>query len=79
MNVCAGEGQQQSNRPTDRVKKCFFSVTSRPAVGSTKPPIQWLPDTVSPEVIRRVREADYSSPSSSEINDGAIPPLPYTS
>jgi hypothetical protein len=51
-----------------RSKKFFlFSINSRPSLRSTLPPIQWTPEAVSPRVKRPGREADQSSPSSTEI------------
>jgi hypothetical protein len=29
---------------------CLFSITSRPALGPTQPPVQWVPEAVSPGV-----------------------------
>jgi hypothetical protein len=44
----------------------LFSFTaSRPALGLSQPPIQWVPETISPGVKRPGREADHS-PSSAE-------------
>jgi hypothetical protein len=56
----------------------LFSTASRPAVGPTQPPIQWVPGALSPGVKRKWREADHSPPSSDEAkNGGAIPPLAH--
>jgi hypothetical protein len=30
-----------------RVKNYYFSISSRPALGSTRPPIQWVPGALS--------------------------------
>jgi hypothetical protein len=38
--------------------------SSRPALGSTQLPIQWVPGTLSPGVKRQGREADHSPPTS---------------
>jgi hypothetical protein len=39
----------------------FLSSTAfRPTLGSTQPPIQWVPGAVSPWVERQGREADHS-------------------
>jgi hypothetical protein len=40
---------------------------SRPALGPTQPPIQWVPMALSPRVNRPGREADHSSPASAEV------------
>jgi hypothetical protein len=58
----------------------LFSITSRPALGPTKPPTQWAPEVASPGEKRQEREGDHSPPTSPEVNNGeAIPPLPHTS
>jgi hypothetical protein len=58
----------------------LFSTHSRPALGPTQPPIEWIPGAISPGVKRPGSEADHSSPSSAEVkNGGAIPPLPHMS
>jgi hypothetical protein len=44
-----------------------FSTSSTPALGPTKPPIQWVPGVLSAEVKRPRREADNSPPTSAEI------------
>jgi hypothetical protein len=55
----------------------FSAVTSRPALGPTQAPIQWVQGALSPGVNRRESEADHSPSSSVKVkNDGAIPPLP---
>jgi hypothetical protein len=45
-----------------RVKNFHFSISSRPALGSTQPPIKWVPG-----VNRQGREADHSPPTSAEV------------
>jgi hypothetical protein len=52
---------------SDRVKKFLFSKSSRPALGSTQPPIYWVPETLSPRVKRTGREVDHSPPASAEV------------
>jgi hypothetical protein len=37
------------------------------ALGSTQPPIQWVPGALSPGVKRPGREADQSPPTSAEV------------
>jgi len=56
-----------------------FTNASRPALGPTQPPTQWVPGTLSLEVKRPGREADRSPPSSAgggQRMRGDIPPLP---
>jgi hypothetical protein len=48
----------------------IFPLTSvtRPALGPTQPPIQWVPGVLSPWVKARPRrDADHSPPSSAEV------------
>jgi hypothetical protein len=54
-------------------------MTSKPTVGLTRQPVQWVPGGVSPAVKRQKREADHAPPSMAKVNGGAIPPLPHTS
>jgi hypothetical protein len=77
------DGQRAGRPGTDsREEQEFFlfSIASRPALGPTQPPIQWVLEALSPEVKRPGHEADYLPPSSAEVkNGGAIPPPPHTS
>jgi hypothetical protein len=49
------------------VKNFRFSMSSRPAPGSTKPLIQRVPGALSLEVKQQGREADHSPPSTTEV------------
>jgi hypothetical protein len=42
-------------------------MSSRPALGSTQPPFQWVPEALSPGLKRQGREADHSPPTSAEV------------
>jgi hypothetical protein len=42
---------------------------SRPALGLTQPPIQWIPGALSLGLKRPGREADHSPPSSAEVKN----------
>jgi len=42
----------------------LFATASRPALGPTQPPIQWVPGVKRPG-----READYSPPSSAAVKN----------
>jgi hypothetical protein len=44
-----------------------FTLLSRPALGYTQPPIQWVPGALSPGVKRSGREADHSPPASAKV------------
>jgi hypothetical protein len=44
---------------SDRVKNFLFSMSFRPALGPTQPPIEWVPGAVSPEVKRLRREDNH--------------------
>jgi len=47
----------------------LFATVSRPALGTTPPPIQWVPGAPSLGIKRPEHEADHSSPSSAEIKN----------
>jgi hypothetical protein len=49
------------------VKNFHFSMSSRQALGSTQPPIQWVLGTLSPGVKQQGHEADPSSPTSAKV------------
>jgi hypothetical protein len=57
----AGQPRGRSSSP-GRVKNFLFSTSSRPAVGSTQPPIQCVTG-----VKRQGHEADHSPPVSAEV------------
>jgi hypothetical protein len=53
------------------------TTASRPALGPTQSPIQWVPEAVSSGLKPPGRKAGYLPPSSAEVkNGGAIPPVP---
>jgi hypothetical protein len=55
----------------------LYSTASRPALGPTKPSIQWVAGSLSPGVKQPGREADHSIPTSAEVkNGGATPQFP---
>jgi hypothetical protein len=56
----------------------LFTIASRPALGSTQPPIQWLPAALSLGVKLPGREARHSPPSKcrGQRMHGTKPPLP---
>jgi hypothetical protein len=47
----------------------LFDIVSRPALGPTQPPIQWVSGALSLEVKRPGREANHSPPSSAEFKE----------
>jgi hypothetical protein len=50
----------------------FLIVTaSRPVLGSTQPPIQWVPRALTPVVKRLGRKANYLPPSSTELKNAS--------
>jgi len=55
----------------------YLFAKSRPGLGPTQSPIQWVQGVLSLEVKRPGRKADDSPPSSAEVKKhGAIPPFP---
>jgi hypothetical protein len=47
----------------------LFTTPSRPALGPTQPPNQWVPRALTPRVKRLLREADHSPPSTAEVKN----------
>jgi hypothetical protein len=45
----------------------FFSTSSRPVLGPTQPPIQWVSGALSPGVKRPGREDDHALPISAKV------------
>jgi hypothetical protein len=72
----AGRPKGPSSCP-GRVKNFLFSMSSRPALWPTQPPIQWVPGALSPVAQRPGREAGHSPPASTEVRKmwiyGSIP------
>jgi hypothetical protein len=62
----AGRLKGQSSSP-GRVNNFLFSKSSRPALGSTQPPAQWVPGALSPGVKLPGRGDDHSPPASAEV------------
>jgi hypothetical protein len=61
------------------VRSRIFSTSSRPALGSTQPPIQWVPGALTAGVKLPGREADHSPPAvPGSRRRGPVHPLPYT-
>jgi hypothetical protein len=65
-----------AGRPFDRGtipgrgKGFFLCPVSRPALGPTQPPVQWVPGVLSPgDKTRPGRDADHSPPSSAEVKN----------
>jgi hypothetical protein len=47
-----------------------LASVSRPALGPIQPPVQWVPEVLSPAVKSRPgRDADHSPPSSAEVEN----------
>jgi hypothetical protein len=63
-------------------KNFHFSLSSRPALGPTQPPIQWVPGPLSPGVKWPGREANNSAPTSAEVKKTWVytstPPYVFT-
>jgi hypothetical protein len=47
----------------------LFYTMSKPSLGLTQPPIQWLLGALSPGIKRLGREADISPPSNAEVKE----------
>jgi hypothetical protein len=76
--VSTGRTTGFDSRQWQRRDSFSFTTASRPVLGPTQPPIQWIRGALSPEVKRPRREAGHYSPSpSSEFMN--VSPLPQTS
>jgi hypothetical protein len=62
----AGRLRDRGSSP-GRVKNSHFSMLSRPALGSTQPPVQWVPGALSQGVNLPEREANHLPPTSAEV------------
>jgi hypothetical protein len=75
----AGRPRCQSSSPS-RVKNFFFSTSSRLALESTQPPIQWVPRVLSPgESGRGVKLTTHLQLVPRSRKCGSIYPLPHMS
>jgi hypothetical protein len=76
--IRAGLHRGRSSSP-GRVKNFLLSTLSRPTLGSTQPPIQWVQWAISLGVKRPGREAEHSPPTSAEVkkNVGLYIHTPY--
>jgi hypothetical protein len=54
------------------IKNFLFSKSTRPNLGPTQPPIQWVPGAFSPGAKRRGRESDHLRPSNAEVKKMCI-------
>jgi hypothetical protein len=50
-----------------RVENFLFSTLSRPTLGPTQPPTQWVPGLLSSGVKRKGRETDHSPQTNAEV------------
>jgi len=51
------------------IESFLFSTASRPALGPTQPPIQWVTGTISLGIRQPGNEADHSPPPNANITD----------
>jgi hypothetical protein len=70
FGIATGYGLDDRGRSSSpgRVKNLLFSISSRPAMAPTQPPIEWVLGDLSPWVKQLEREADHSPPTSAEVN-----------
>jgi hypothetical protein len=70
VGIATGQGMDDRGigvKSLGRVKNFFFSTASRPVLGSTQHPIQWVPGDVSPGGWQPGREANHSPSASAEF------------
>jgi hypothetical protein len=65
----AGRSDDRGSIPGGGLGIFLFDTMSRPALGLTQSPIQWVPGALSLEVKRPGREADHSPPYSAEVKE----------
>jgi hypothetical protein len=71
FHLCIPTGRRRGRRSSpSRVNNFLFSTLSRPALGLTQAPSQWVPGTLPPGVERPGREADHSPPTNAEVKNG---------
>jgi hypothetical protein len=63
------EGREVGVRVLGGGKIFLLSTSSRPVLGPTQPPIQWVPGALFLVVRRAGREADHSPPTSAEVKN----------
>jgi hypothetical protein len=64
--LLAGRPRGRSSSPCV-VKNFHVSLSSRPTLGSTQPPMKWVMAALSSGLKRPGREADHSPPTSGEV------------
>jgi hypothetical protein len=78
VGIATGYGLDGRGSIIGRGKIFLFSTVTSTALEPTHPPIQCVPEALSPGVKRPGR--DHSPPSSAEVkNGGAMPPFPHMS
>jgi hypothetical protein len=78
-----GMGHWGRSSSPGKVKNFLFSKSSRSALGSTQPPIQWVPGVLSLGLKRQAREADHCpirlhGVVLNSLSTGTTFPLPFT-
>jgi hypothetical protein len=66
VGIATGRPRDRSSSP-GRVENFLFSASSRPALGPTQPPSQWVPGALSPGVKWSGCEADHSAKTSAKV------------
>jgi hypothetical protein len=68
VSIATGDWTAENKRSTPgRAKNFNFSLSSRSALGPTKPPIEWELGAVYPGVKPWGRNADHSPPTTAEV------------
>jgi hypothetical protein len=79
VGIVTGHGLDGLGSIPNRGKIFLFSTASRPALGPTQPPIQWVPWVLSLGAKWPGYKADHSHPSNAEAKNRAATPLPCMS
>jgi hypothetical protein len=78
--IQTGRLRSRGSIPDKGQEISLVCISSRPTLGPTQPPIQWVQEAVSLGLRQQKRETHHSHPSSGTVkNSGVIPPLLHTS
>jgi hypothetical protein len=64
VSIVSDYGLDNQGPIPDKDRIFLLASASRPALGPTQPPVQWIPRVISPG-----RDADHSPPSSADVEN----------
>jgi hypothetical protein len=69
MTIDRTQNMRSGDYNSQKMRIFLFITVSRPALGPTQSPIQWVPEALSLGVKWPGREADHSPPSSAKVKE----------